>query len=137
MNRSDLQSLSRTRLAEAKTLLDGGFPDGAYYLAGYAVEFALKACIAKRTHRHDFPDKKNVDASYTHNLSHLVRVVNLEIARLAEANRNPAFRNNWDLVKQWAEQSRYRRNGTELAQALIGAIDNRRNGVIVWIKRYW
>src|SRR5690349_2807492 len=29
---------------------------------------ALKACVAKGTHRYDFPDKKSVDASYTHNL---------------------------------------------------------------------
>ena len=35
------------RLVEAKALLDQGMWDGAYYLAGYAVELALKACIIK------------------------------------------------------------------------------------------
>lgn len=68
VNRKDLQSLARTRLAEAKILLDAGRSDGAYYLAGYAVECALKACIARGTQRHEFPDKKTVDASHTHNL---------------------------------------------------------------------
>jgi len=53
MNRTELQRLSRIRIKEAKFLLDGGCYNGAYYLAGYAVECALKACIAKQTHRHD------------------------------------------------------------------------------------
>jgi hypothetical protein len=47
--------------------------DGAYYLAGYAVECALKACIAKETKRYEFPDKKRVDSSYSHNLDLLVK----------------------------------------------------------------
>jgi hypothetical protein len=47
MNRNDLQNLSRLREKEAKVLLDNGCFAGAYYLLGYAVECALKACIAK------------------------------------------------------------------------------------------
>jgi hypothetical protein len=71
VNRKELQSLSRVRLAEAGALLKAGFPDGAYYLAGYSVECALKACIAKQTRLHDSPDKKIVDSSHTHNLRNL------------------------------------------------------------------
>jgi hypothetical protein len=73
VNRKELQILAQTRLAESKALLGAGLPDGAYYLAGYSVECALKACIAKTTQRHDFPDKKSVDASHTHNLRDLVK----------------------------------------------------------------
>ncbi|HLF84399.1 MAG TPA: HEPN domain-containing protein [Blastocatellia bacterium] len=58
MNRNDLKLLAVTRLREAKVLLANGEYSGAYYLAGYVVECALKACIAKRTKRHDFPDRK-------------------------------------------------------------------------------
>jgi HEPN domain-containing protein len=116
LNRTDLQSLARIRLAEARTLLQANRPDGAYYLAGYAIECALKACIAKRTQRHEFPEKKSVDASHTHNLRELVRVANLEVARLEEAKRDPAFRNNWDLVERWSERSRYQRHDFALAQ---------------------
>ena len=137
MNRKDLQSLAHTRLAEANTLLTAGHPDGAYYLAGYSVECALKACIARETQRYDFPDKKSVDASYTHNLKDLVKVANLELARLEEARRDPTFRNNWDLVQQWSEHSRYRRHGSEMAQALLKAIGDQKHGVIAWIKRHW
>jgi len=42
VNRKDLQNLARMRLAEANALLTAGLPDGAYYLAGYAVECALR-----------------------------------------------------------------------------------------------
>jgi hypothetical protein len=137
VNRRDLQSLARVRIREAKTLLSAGLPDGAYYLAGYAVECALKACIARRTQRHDFPDKKSVDASHTHNLRDLVKLANLELARLDEVNRDPAFRDHWDLVQQWSEQSRYRRHDLRIAQALVGAVGDRNHGVIAWITKSW
>jgi hypothetical protein len=48
VNRTDLQELADIRIEEAAALLalTPPKPDGAYYLAGYAVELALKACIA-------------------------------------------------------------------------------------------
>jgi hypothetical protein len=78
VDRSDLQALSRIRATEAKALLGLGLFDGAYYLAGYAVECALKACIAKGTRRFEFPDKRRVDSSYTHDLELLMRLANLD-----------------------------------------------------------
>jgi len=60
MDRRALQELSRVRLKEARALAAVGLFDGSYYLAGYAVECALKACIAKGTRRFEFPDKKKV-----------------------------------------------------------------------------
>ena len=137
VNRRDLQFLARSRLTEAKALLGAGHPDGAYYLAGYAVECGLKACIARRTERHEFPDKRTVDASHTHNLRDLVKVANLEQKRLEAAKGDPLFRNHWDLVQQWSEHSRYRRHDSEMAQALVEAIADRKHGVIAWIKRHW
>jgi HEPN domain-containing protein len=56
MNRGDFQELSIIRLQDAKILLDNKCYDGAYYLSGYVVECALKACIAKKTREHDFPN---------------------------------------------------------------------------------
>ena len=69
MNKNDLESLSAIRFNEAKCLLDNGFYHGAYYLCGYSVECALKACIAKTFQQHEFPNKKIVMDSYTHDLS--------------------------------------------------------------------
>lgn len=100
MNRKDLQSLARIRLAEAKTLLAAGHPDGAYYLAGYAIECAFKACIAKETQRHDFPDKKRVDASYTHSLKDLIKAARLESAYSEEVKRDSLFGDNWEVVRE-------------------------------------
>src|SRR5450755_5096604 len=78
MDRKDLRALSRVRLSEARALLKAGLPDGAYYLAGYAAECALKACIAKETRRYEFPEKKRVSASHTHDLADLVKVAELQ-----------------------------------------------------------
>ncbi len=91
----------------------------------------------EKTERHEFPDKTTVDASHTHNLRDLVKVANLEQERLAEATRDPLFRNHWDLVQRWSEHSRYRRHDAEMAQALVEAIGDRKHGVIAWIKRHW
>lgn len=55
LNRYDLQRLADLRAAEARLLLDNGYWSGAYYLAGYAVECGLKACIARRVREFDFP----------------------------------------------------------------------------------
>jgi len=137
MNRRDLQSLSRVRLAEAQSLIRSGLPDGGYYLAGYAVECALKACIARQTQRHEFPDKKIVDASYTHNLKELVRVANLESPRSAAAKADPQFAANWVIAQSWSEQSRYDRHTPASPQGLLNAVADRKHGVIKWIRRYW
>jgi len=84
VDRGDFQGLSRARLKEARALLRLGLSDGAYYLAGYAVECALKACIAKGTRRFEFPDKKKVDSSHSHNLRELVKIAGLEDARIEQ-----------------------------------------------------
>ena len=71
MNRIEFQEIAELRLKESRALLAAGLPDGAYYLAGYSVECALKACIAKRTQEHDFPEQKRAIDSHTHDLRDL------------------------------------------------------------------
>jgi hypothetical protein len=111
--------------------------DGAYYLAGYAVECALKACIAKETKRYEFPDKKRVDSSYSHNLDLLVKLAGLEGARAAYFGRSPEFRKHWDVLQLWSEESRYQRHSPQAAAALVAAVGDSVHGVISWIKLYW
>jgi HEPN domain-containing protein len=137
MNRRDLQGLTKVRLAEARALLDAGCPDGAYYLAGYAVECALKSCIAKETKRHDFPDKKLADLSYTHSFKELVKTAKLRDELNLRKSADLMFRENWDEVQFWSEQSRYRRHSAKDARDLIEAIRERRYGVLAWIKLNW
>ena len=65
MNRADLQRLARERIADAKVLLRARRWSAAYYLSGYAVECAIKACIARLTRAEEFPDKSFVDKCWT------------------------------------------------------------------------
>lgn len=107
MNRRDLQRLTRQRLRDARALLKANCPAGAYYLAGYAVECGLKACVAKQTRRHEFPELKRVKQSWTHNLRELISVAGLERDFNTRIQASRQFESNWGLVKDWEEAKRY------------------------------
>jgi hypothetical protein len=143
MNRNDLQRLAELRLSEAKVLLAADLPEGAYYLAGYSVECALKACIARRTQQHDFPDKKLVDKSYTHDLEKLVDAAGLSDLLKNDIARNDELDLDWETVREWSEQSRYDlfegepTGGWVVAKMLIDAVESETGGVLRWIKLSW
>ncbi|MBA7490511.1 hypothetical protein ES702_01049 [subsurface metagenome] len=118
-------------------LLKNANHEGAYYLCGYVVECGLKACIAKRTRRYDFPDKNTVRESYTHNLTQLIKIAGLGLALDNEMRRDPDFEVNWSTVKDWLEASRYEKHSKKEAQNLYFAVANRKHGVLRWIKQYW
>ncbi|MCI0491245.1 MAG: hypothetical protein L0229_32035 [Blastocatellia bacterium] len=85
MNRSDFQNLAELRIKEAEALLDRKYFDGAYYLLGYVVECAFKACIAKKTRQYDFPpDRKTIEAIYQHDPAKLLKASGLEPEHLQE-----------------------------------------------------
>lgn len=139
MNRADLQQLADLRVAEAHALLTmaGPMPDGAYYLAGYAVECALKACIAKQYAAEDWPDKQFVAECHTHEILKLVRLAGLEGARATDAAANPNLGTNWNIVKDWSERSRYERHRLAKAEGLLEAVAHATDGVLPWIKARW
>ena len=137
MNRIDLQELSEIRLQEARALLDAGFPDGAYYLAGYAVECALESCVAKRTREHDFPDKKLVTDSHTHDLAKLLQLTELKVGLESSMQGNPAMQSSRDEIQDWSETTRYERKSHQEASDLLQAIDDRPGGLLSWIKLHW
>lgn len=119
-------------------MLDDGLYDGAYYLSGYAVECALKACIARQTQRYDFPPKvADVRDMYTHDLAKLVRIAGLEDDRLARARACTIFDQNWQTVKDWSEESRYSRWTEEQANSLYVAIVDSRHGILRWLRKFW
>jgi hypothetical protein len=135
MNRLDLQKLSDLRLSESKALLQAGFPDGAYYLAGYAVECALKACIARQTKQHDFPDKELVSRSYTHKLQVL-----LDLAKLTDKlASDPTLRVVWVVLKNWSEEGRYRIEKTkqQALELLLAIEDQTGGGFLPWVRNHW
>ena len=138
MNRSDFQQIADVRIEEAAVLLAQGKFDGAYYLAGYAVECGLKACIARLTSQDDYPPKpKFIHDYYSHEIDKLVKTAGLMARRDADAAADPALEKNWDIVKDWTEESRYERKTQAQAQQLIAAITDAARGVLPWIKRRW
>uniref|UniRef100_E6QHY1 Uncharacterized protein n=1 Tax=mine drainage metagenome TaxID=410659 RepID=E6QHY1_9ZZZZ len=137
MNRVELQALSEIRLREAKSLLANGLPDGAYYLAGYSAECALKACVAKRTMEHDFPDRKLVNESHTHNLIELVRVSQLAPVLKTAMQADSGLADNWIIVQNWSEASRYQRWEIWQAQRMVAAVEDGSGGLLPWIRLHW
>ena len=135
-NRSDFQEIAVLRLRESRALLDAGFPDGAYYLAGYAVECALKACISKRTQEHDFPEKES-DKYYSHDLEKLLGFAKLKEDFFQALRANPAMNANWIIAKNWAETSRYQRKTVADATGLLRAIEDQTGGLLPWVQKRW
>src|SRR5438105_15214567 len=108
MNRTDFHKLTEIRIKEAKALLDRKCYEGAYYLAGYAVECALKACIAKRTQAHDFPPKPQVVRDfYQHDIKSLANLAGLQFELKDRLESVRQFKSNWKQVTSWSEEKRY------------------------------
>lgn len=137
VNRTDFQELAEMRLREADILFAAGQYPGAYYLAGYALECGLKACIAKLTQQFDYPDKKKANDAYSHSLDKLIKIANLEIAhQLALANAQ--FQLFWLVAKDWDEESRYKKTlAKNDAEDLLKAIKDPAQGILQWIKSNW
>lgn len=134
--RRDFKVLADLRAEEARILLASGKQQGAYYLAGYAVECALKACIAKKTKRFEFPPKKAyVERIYNHNLKELVVLADLEAQLDRDTKANTAFAVNWNTVKDWTAQSRYKTSGLS-GNDMYNAVTST-DGVLPWIKQRW
>jgi hypothetical protein len=134
--RRDFRNLAELRAEEARVLLRSRRQLGAYYLAGYAVECALKACIAKQRKRFEFPPKRSiVERMYSHNLDSLLDAADLKAQLEKEIAANPDFAANWNTVRDWTSESRYETsglNGKELYNAVTGP-----NGVLPWIRLRW
>lgn len=141
MNRADLQQLAELRIREAKCLLDNKLFNGAYYLAGYSIECALKACIAKKTREHDFPDLELVRDSYKHDLQSLLRTAGLEPMLEDDARKNAKLAHNWNTVIKWSVDVRYEIGGLlgliRYANDLYSAIMDAGDGVLPWLKKHW
>jgi HEPN domain-containing protein len=137
MNRTDFQQIAELRLRESKALLSAGFSDGAYYLAGYAVECALKACVAKRTQEHDFPEKGSAKY-YSHDLEDLLDFAKLRTELEQVFVTDKSMRTNWTILQNWSEESRYERGKTDRdATDLLAAIEDSTGGLLPWLRQRW
>jgi hypothetical protein len=137
MNRVDFQEIAELRLRESRALLAAGIPEGAYYLAGYAVECALKACIAKRTQEHDFPEKDS-RKWFVHDLEDLLAFARLKVELDLAMRTDPVLKTNWTIVRNWSEESRYEKTkSAEEAADLLRAIEDGQGGLLPWVRQRW
>ena len=110
---ASMAAACRARLVDAKSLLDGHRWSAAYYVAGYAVECGLKACVLARLTAVPeviFDNKRFSESCWTHSILELVKLAGLEPTGLADMTANRALRENWQVVKDWSEKARYNPN---------------------------
>ncbi len=112
MNRRDFQKLAEARLKDARALLKARQFDGAYYIGGYAVECALKACICRNTKRYDFPPKNTHQTHYTHDLEGLLKAAGLAENWARDRQADATLAEHWAFVKDWKEETRYNLRGS-------------------------
>src|SRR5438132_1189342 len=111
MKRVEWQRLAKRWLVDAKSLLENRRWSAAYYVAGYAVECAHKACVLVRVGAAPeviFDVKRFSENCWTHDILELMKLAGLESARVADIVANAALAENWVVVKDWTEKSRYR-----------------------------
>lgn len=132
-----LEKLSIAKLSDAQLLFESERWANAYYLAGYAIELAFKACLAGQFIANAIPDRKLVMDLHTHDLSKLVSLTGLQTELKQRQDQDVEFALNWGLTAQWKPDSRYELNDMSAADYLIHAVGNDAHGVLPWIQTFW
>jgi HEPN domain-containing protein len=111
----ELKKISRTRIKDAKILLNNNSYDGSLYLCGYAVEIALKAIICKHlniggtdsvshipSNKQEF---KIIEQIKTHSLETLLDLTPTNIS--IEIKSNSRRFADWSTILKWNPEMRY------------------------------
>lgn len=139
MNRAELQSLTTERILDAEALIRCGRWSFAYYVAGYAVECALKSCLLNRMIHTGwvFQERAKINDCLTHDFGELVKHSGLINDLNAHLKSNTVFVGNWGITVQWKVTDRYGRKTEAEARQLYAAINDDPDGVLKWIMNYW
>jgi hypothetical protein len=141
ITKAALEDLSTERLEEAKILLQNQHYDGAYYLAGYALEMALKARICTNLDRNDYPENENFKQAFkTHHLDDLLKLSGLYEELNRAKTSSQTLSTYWSLVTDWNESFRYKPVGTQsqqYVQKFITALEDPQHGILTWIRQRW
>lgn len=148
-NRADFQQLAILRLTEAQTLLTHDLPDGAFYLAGYAVECALKAAICRTLGIDDFFESYSskphgakvrddvVQKFKTHDYGTLLVLSGLYHKLGADLLTDKALNDSWSTFQNqnWSEQQRYATASKAMNDTLdfVASV----NYFLQWISQHW
>ena len=118
---SDLETLSLARLEDAKALMEAERYDGAMYIAGYAIELALKARICKTLNWIEFPESPDYKSFKIHKLDVLLHLSGIETVIKTDHLAD------WSLASQWNPENRYKTitpvSKTD-AELTVNAIEN-------------
>ena len=134
LNYSLCKRLANKRYAEAKLLNKKRLFSGAYYLGGYVIELALKACYCKNVKKGEFPPERGVyDKLYNHDLNKLLDVSGIKSDFNDEVENSNDLQSAWDVIKDWSEKTRYTILNKEEAESLINSIEK----VFNWIMTKW
>lgn len=120
-SRIDLQQLAAACINEAEVLLNNGLPKGAFYLAGYAVETALKAAICQNLNIDDLftsaevvNKTKELNTAFDKRKVHDFNVL-IAFAGLYQElkDKTGIIFDSWSVILQmkWDEQCRYHPTG--------------------------
>jgi len=107
------KKISRTRIRDAKILLNNGSYDSALYLCGYSIEVALKAIICKNLNIGGLESASHVPSTKqdfeiisklkTHNTEDLLALVPSTISLEIKSKKFA----DWSTVQKWNPEMRY------------------------------
>ena len=150
-NPQEIRNLADQRVDEAAVLINAGQHDGAFYLAGYAIELELKAKCCERLGVPNLFDFEGEDTSAnvfaglseirrafkTHDLQVLIVLSGLMADfALKGAEDENFYHVNSLLISKWNENCRYKQPGycrPSDASKLVLYIQDQ-NGMLQWIR---
>src|SRR5437868_11244423 len=134
LKRTDLQSIAQAKVDDAHLLFQNGRFSNSYYLAGYAIEIALKACIAAQISAETIPDKDILRKVLNHEFPVLVGLAGLATALKEQQDSDSLFAANWAIVSEWNPDVRYESTDSTAAQQMLSALTDAASGVLQWIR---
>jgi HEPN domain-containing protein len=137
LSKHRLMALSQSKLSDAELLFANGRWANAYYLAGYAVELALKACAAIQFTADSIPAKKLILDLHTHDFAKLISSAGLQPELKKKLGEDDLFAAYWAVAAEWTPDSRYDDTDKSSAQYLISAVGEQAHGVLPWIRTFW
>ena len=137
LTKQNLEKLAQVRLDDALFLFQANRHSSAYYIAGYSIELALKACIAKLVQPNSIPEKAFILAVYTHKFDSLLATDGLRPQFDVESKAKPQFAACWAIANNWSEESRYELWDPMAAASLLQAVSEPNHGVFQWVKKHW
>ncbi|MDR0703554.1 MAG: HEPN domain-containing protein [Planctomycetaceae bacterium] len=145
----EIESPAWERLDEARILYENKKFDGAFYLAGYAVELVLKVRICDLFNIPHLFEESGQSINNITGISELrrsVKIHNLQILLVysglkkefdIKVRDDPDFEIiNSLLIQKWSEQSRYHLTGTippPIIQQVLELLGNRERGILQWL----